>query len=103
MLIELACDVVGNQRAPLEALLQLDEMVLKKLKDRPNPVGRITEETEQQLHRAVSRATTHSSNRRIKAIGALNNGFDGVRECELLIVVGVDPHFFSRPLKGGRP
>lgn len=98
MTVVLAGDDIRRQGAPLQCLAQFHEMLLKEFPDRTTVEFRIAEEPEKEFHRAVPRAAAEPVHGRIDTVNTQDDRLDCVGERELLVVVGVDPHLFPRPL-----
>jgi len=96
MQVELARDVVLHVRPPLDLAAQRQQLLFQSLVDGPNMEFRVAQETNQQFHRAVPGPPAHAVDGAVHAVGAEDDGLDGVGVGQLLVVVGMEPQFLIR-------
>ena len=90
MLVEDAGDHVRDERAPFFGAAHRHQVFLQEFENWAQVKLRVFQEAEQQFHRAVAGATTQAEHGGVNPIGALDDGFDGVGERQLHVVVRVN-------------
>ena len=76
-------------------------MVLDELKDGAEFEFGVPEETEEDFCGAIACASPHAEHGGVGAVGAEDDGLDGIGEGELQVIVCVDADLFAGSLEGG--
>ena len=102
MLVQLPGDVVGDESAPAQLLLQGDEMFLEQLQKRPQAVVRIAQESAQQFHRAIACTSAKAINGCIDAICAqkIAEGAADIVEAYVAPTIAYTPAPFNTAFPG---
>jgi len=88
--VKLACEVIGNQRTPLNGFSQFQHVFLQQLQDGPKLELGIAQEAKEQFHGTVACSPAKAGHGGVSAIATEDDYFNRIGESQLLIVVGVN-------------
>ena len=101
MLVEDAGDHVRDEGTPLLGAAHRHQVFLQEFENRAKVELRVFQEAQQQFHRAVAGTAAQAEHGGVDAVGALDDGLDGVGKRQLHVVVRVDADLLADRVSHG--